>query len=187
MTQYCTSRDHAFLVAKYFLSLRRRVTHTVKFRTSPFGISLAPGNFIRVVTEASPYQSANNGTISSDGTIVSATSLEDGDYSVVYFAVDDDEVTSATMTVADGKVVEPALHDTLFTISDTTVSSNVYMVEQLTLGEDGMVDVMATEFPTTSTYNSKMAADVLNTSAYTTEADHAVPNSYADKPSVRGW
>ncbi len=169
MTQYCTSRDHAFLVAKYFLSLRRRVTHTVKFRTSPFGISLAPGNFIRVVTEASPYQSANNGTISSDGTIVSATSLEDGDYSVVYFAVDDDEVTSATMTVADGKVVEPALHDTLFTISDTTVSSNVYMVEQLTLGEDGMVDVVATEFPTSSAFNSSIALEVLDDAAFTTE------------------
>ncbi len=91
------------------------------------------------------------------------------------------------MTISGGKVLETALHDSLFTISDSTVSSNTYMVEQLTLGEDGMVDVMATEFPTTSTYNSKMAADVLNTSAYTTEADHAVPNSYADKPSVRGW
>ena len=169
MTQYCTSRDHAFLVAKYFLSLRRRVTHTVKFRTSPFGISLAPGDFIRVVTEASPYQSANNGTIASDGTIVSATNLEDGDYSVVYFAVDDDEVTSATMTVADGKVVEPALHDTLFTISDTTVSSNVYMVEQLTLGEDGMVDVVATEFPTSSAFNSSIALEVLDDAAFTTE------------------
>ena len=169
MTQYCTSRDHAFLVAKYFLSLRRRVTHTVKFRTSPFGLSLAPGNFIRVVTEASPYQSANNGTIAADGTIVSATELADGTYSIVYFGVDDDEVTPATMTVANGKAVEPDLYDSLFTISDTTVSSNVYMVEQLTLGEDGMVDVVATEFPTSSTFNSLMSLDVLDDAAFTTE------------------
>ena len=169
MTQYCTSRNHAFLVAKYFLSLRRRVTHTVKFRTSPFGLSLAPGNFIRVVTEASPYQSANNGTIAADGTIVSATELADGTYSIVYFGVDDDEVTPATMTVAGGKAVEPDLYDSLFTISDTTVSSNVYMVEQLTLGEDGMVDVVATEFPTSSTFNSLMSLDVLNDAAFTTE------------------
>jgi hypothetical protein len=169
MTQYCTSRDHAFLVAKFFLSLRRRVTHTVKFRTSPFGISLAPGNFIRVVTEASPYQSANNGTIASDGTIVSATDLEDGDYSIVFFRSDDDEVTEATMTVADGKVVETGLHDSLFTVTSTSTSSNVYMVEQLTLGEDGMVDVVATEFPTTSTFNSLMASDVLDDAEFTTE------------------
>ena len=43
------------------------------------------------------------------------------------------------------------------------------MVEQLTLGEDGMVDVVATEFPTTSTFNSLMAQDVLTDSAFTTE------------------
>jgi len=169
LTQFCTSRDHAFLVAKFFLSLRRRVTHTVKFRTSPFGISLAPGNFIRVVTEASPYQSARNGTISADGTIVSATAITDGTYSIVFFRSDDDEVTPATMTVAGGKAVETALYDSLFTISETSVSSNVYMVEQLTLAEDGMVDVVATEFPTTSTFNSLMAEDVLTDSAFTTE------------------
>jgi hypothetical protein len=169
LTQFCTSRDHAFLVAKFFLSLRRRVTHTVKFRTSPFGISLAPGDFIRVVTEASPYQSARNGTISADGTIVSATAVADGTYSIIFFRSDDDEVTPATMTVAGGKAVEPVLYDSLFTISDTSVSSNVYMVEQLTLGEDGMVNVVATEFPTTSTFNSLMAQDVLTNSAFTTE------------------
>ena len=169
LTQFCTSRDHAFLVAKFFLSLRRRVTHTVKFRTSPFGISLAPGNFIRVVTEASPYQSARNGTISADGTIVSATAITDGTYSIVFFRSDDDEVTPATMTVAGGKAVEPTLYDSLFTISEASVSSNVYMVEQLTLAEDGMVDVVATEFPTTSTFNSLMAQDVLTDSAFTTE------------------
>jgi hypothetical protein len=169
LTQFCTSRDHAFLVARYFLTLRKRVTHSVRFKTNPFGISLAPGSFIRVVTESSPYQSANNGTINADGTITSATEVKDGSYSIVFYQSLDDKVTEATMTVSGGKVLETALHDSLFTISDSTVSSNTYMVEQLTLGEDGMVDVMATEFPTTSTYNSKMAADVLNTSAYTTE------------------
>ena len=169
LTQFCTSRDHAFLVARYFLTLRKRVTHSVRFKTNPFGISLAPGSFIRVVTESSPYQSANNGTINADGTITSATELSDGSYSIVFYQSLDDKVTEATMTISGGKVLETALHDSLFTISDSTVSSNTYMVEQLTLGEDGMVDVMATEFPTTSTYNSKMAADILDTSAYTTE------------------
>jgi len=169
MTQFCTSRAHAFLVAKYFLSLRRRVTHTVKFRTSPFGISLAPGNFIRVVTESSPYQAASNGTISSDGTIVSATDLADGTYSIVCYGEFDDEVTEETLTVAGGKAVETDLYNKLFTVISTTTSSNVYMVEQLTLGEDGMVDVVATEFPATSALNSLMALDVLDDAAFTTE------------------
>ena len=149
--------------------MRRRVTHSVNFRTSPFGISLAPGNFIRVVTEASPYQSARNGTISADGTIVSATDVEDDTYSILFFRSSDDEVTEATMTVSGGKALEPALFDGLFTISESSISSNVYMVEQLTLGEDGMVDVTATEFPTSSTFNSLIAQDVLDDNAFTTE------------------
>ena len=43
------------------------------------------------------------------------------------------------------------------------------MVEQLTLGEDGMVDVVATEFPTSSTFNSLIAREVLDDAAFTTE------------------
>ena len=169
LTQFCTSREHAFLVAKYFLTLRNRVTHTVKFRTNPFGISLAPGSFIRVVTEASPYQAANNGSIAADGTVTSATELADGTYSIVFYQALDDQVTEGTMTIAGGKVVEPALHGSLFSITSSSISSNTYMIEQLTLGEDGMVDVVATEFPTTSSYNSLMATDVLSTSGYITE------------------
>lgn len=169
MTQYCTSRDHAFLTAKYLLSLRRRVTHSVKFQTSPHGLSLAPGDYIRVVTEASPYQSASNGSISADGTIVSATSLEDGEYSIVYFGVEDDDVTPASMKVVGGKAVDSDLFSKLFTVTSSTTSSNVYMVEQLTLNEDGMVDIVATEFPTTEAFNSLIAMDVLTDSRFVTE------------------
>jgi hypothetical protein len=171
MTQFCTSQDHAFLVAKYFLSLRRRVTHTVKFRTSPFGLSLAPGDYIRVITEASPYQPANNGTIADDGTIVSARELADGTYRIVHYGVEFDDVALSTMTVADGKVVETSLYDQLFSVVSQTVSANVYMVEQLTLGEDGMVDVVATEFPTRSdeSFNSVIADEVASNFRFITE------------------
>ena len=134
-----------------------------------FGISLAPGNFIRVVTESSPYQAASNGTISSDGTIVSATDLADGTYSIVCYGECDDEVTEETLTVTGGKAVQTDLYNKLFTVISTTTSSNVYMVEQLTLGEDGMVDVVATEFSATSALNSLMALDVLDDAAFTTE------------------
>ena len=43
------------------------------------------------------------------------------------------------------------------------------MVEQLTLGEEGLVDIVAVEFPTTSTLNSLIALDLLNDAAFTTE------------------
>jgi hypothetical protein len=169
LTQFCTSRQHAFMVAKYFMSLRRRVTHSVRFRTTPYGISLAPGDFIRVLTEASPYQPANNGVIDNTGTITSATTLADGVYAIIYYVSGGDETKSGTLTVANGKAIESALFNSVFTINNASVSSNTYMVEQLTLNEDGLVDVVATEFPSTSTLNSQIALDLLNDYAFTTE------------------
>lgn len=169
MTQYCTSRDHALLVAKFFLSLRRRVTHSVNFTTTPYGLSLAPGDYIRVVTESSPYSAANNGVIDAAGVITAATELADGSYPIIYYTSTNEETQTATLTVADGKAVETALWNSIFSVSSPAISSNVYMIEQLTLNEDGLVDIVATEFPTTSTYNSLIALDLASSGLFLTE------------------
>ena len=55
----------------------------------------------------------------------------------------------------------------MFTINDSTVSSNVYTVEQLTLGEDGIVEVSAVEFPTDAGYVSLIAQDVVDSGRFT--------------------
>jgi hypothetical protein len=169
MTQYCTSRQHAFMAAKYFLSLRRRVTHTIKLRTTPYGLSLAPGDYIRVLTQASPYNAANNGVVDSNLNITAVTPLSDGAYTVSYWNASFDDLLTETMTVANGKAIETKFADSIFTIADATVSSGTYMVEQLTLGEEGLVDIVAVEFPTTSSLNSLIALDLLNDAAFTTE------------------
>jgi hypothetical protein len=169
MTQYCTSREHAFMVAKYFLSLRRRVTHTINFKTTPYGLSLAPGDYIRVITQANVYNAANNGVVSATGEITSVTPLADGRYRVFYWNANFDEPRTEEMTVASGKVVEPKFYSSVFTVEDANVSSNTYMIEQLTIGEDGLVDIAAAHFPTTNTFNSTLALDLLNDSLFRTE------------------
>jgi hypothetical protein len=169
MTQYCTSREHAFMVAKYFLSLRRRVTHTINFKTTPYGLSLAPGDYIRVITQANVYNAANNGVVNATGEITSVTPLADGRYRVFYWNATFDEPRTEEMTVASGKVVEPKFYSSVFTVEDANVSSNTYMIEQLTIGEDGLVDIAAAHFPTTNTFNSTLALDLLNDSLFRTE------------------
>jgi hypothetical protein len=169
MVQYCTSRQHAFTVARYFMSLRRRVTHSVRFRTTPYGLNLAPGDYIRVITQASPYSAANNGVVDSALNITSVTPLAGGTYTVSYWNASFDDIKTETMTVANGKAVETKFADAIFTLVDASVASNTYMVEQLTLSEEGMVDIAAVEFPTTSTFNSLIALDVQNEAAFTTE------------------
>jgi hypothetical protein len=169
LTNYCTSVDHAKLVAKFFLSIRRRITHTIKFRTTPYGVDLAPGDYIKVATEASPYNAARNGTISADGTITSVSQIANGSYQVIYYAAGSEDIATATMTVSGGKVTQSALFNSVFTIQEVTTSENIYLVEQLTLSEEGLVEVAASEFPCNANLSSLVAQDVLTDSLFVFE------------------
>jgi hypothetical protein len=55
---HVSTRYHAILAAKYFLALRKHVTHSITFQTLPYGLALAPGQFIMVAVEMSPYNPA---------------------------------------------------------------------------------------------------------------------------------
>ena len=107
--------------------------------------------------------------VDSNLNITAVTPLSDGAYTVSYWNASFNEVQPETMTVAGGKAVEPKFADAIFTIVDATVSSGTYMVEQLTLSEEGLVDIVAVEFPTTSSLNSLIALDLLDDAAFTTE------------------
>ena len=48
MSEFCVSRDHAVMAARYILAMRRWVTHTVTFATGPQAAQLAPGMVIAV-------------------------------------------------------------------------------------------------------------------------------------------
>lgn len=162
LVSYCTSLHHAKLVGKFFLSIRKRVTHTIRFRTTPFGLSLAPGDYIKVVTEANPYSAARNGTISATGGVTSASSLSDGQYRILYYSSAFGDVQEGTMTISGGIVAETSLWGALFTIVDATTSENIYMVEQLSLAEDNTVQITASDFPCDANLSSVMAQDVIN-------------------------
>lgn len=169
LTEYCTSLHHAQMVGKFFLSIRKRVTHTIRFSTTPYGLILAPGNFIKVVTEANPYSAARNGVISATGGVTSVTSFSDGQYRILYYSSALGDVQSGTMTISGGIVAETALWGALFTIVDSTTSENIYMVEQLSLSEDNSVQITASEFPCDTNLSSLMAQDVLNDNRFVFE------------------
>lgn len=169
MTEYCTSREHAFLAAKFLISVRRRVTHLVKFTTSPFGLDLAPGDYIKVVTESSPYSAARNGVIDSTGVITSATALANGSYSITYYKSGSLDVESATLIVSNGRTSQSALFNSVFTVQNAAVSASVYMIEQLTVNEESNVEITASEFPCDEFGASLIARDILNDSNFILE------------------
>jgi len=170
LTQFCTSKHHAIQVAKYFLALRAYVTHTISFSTTAEGLSIGAGSFIKVITEASPYNAANTGTVNSSGVVTSVVDMPDGSYLVTFFKVGSDDIDTKRMKVSNGKVEDSTFHNIVFTVEDTTVSENIYIVEQLTFSQDGIVDIVASEHPCNNDGTSKIAAFVAGTSGFSIES-----------------
>ena len=166
LTKYVTSRSHARLVGKYFLALRKHVTHTIAFKTAAFGLDLAAGDMVKVVTEASPYNAANNGAVSTTGQITSAQTLTDGQYNVLYYSPTSNDVLSGSMQVTNMTTSDSKFFNTIFTIQTTTISQNIYLVEQLTLDQDNTVSIVASEFPCDDNSRSKMAIDITDDSKF---------------------
>ena len=170
LTQFCTSKDHAIKVAKYFLALRAYVTHTISFSTTAEGLSIGAGSYIKVITEASPYNAANTGTVNSSGVVTSVRDLPDGTYNVVFFKIGSDDISEGPMHVSNGKVESSTFRNIVFTVEDTTVSENIYIVEQLTFSQDGIVDIVASEHPCNPDGTSKIAAAVSDDSAFSIDS-----------------
>ncbi len=162
VTDLCTSRDHAVLIGKYMVTLRKRITHTCTFSTTPYGLDLAPGDYIRVITESSPYSAVRTGTIAADGTITLATSIEDGDYKIIYYATSTDDADAEEVTIrVDGGVVQGwTAGASIFSLVETLTSENVYRVEQLTLNQENIVEISASEFPCDNGSVSLIAKDI---------------------------
>ena len=169
LTQFCTSRGHAVKVAQYFLALRKFVTHTISFSTTVHGLNLRAGSFIKVITESSPYSSANNGTVSASGAVTSVKDLPDGMYDVSFFQSNSEDVEEAQMQVSGGRVADSRFHDSVFTVQDNNRSENVYVVEQLTFSQEGTVDIVASEHNCTSSGASEIAKLVADSNSVVVE------------------
>lgn len=161
LTDFCTNRAQALKTARFLLSIRRRVTHTVSFKTVPDALGIQPGSYIRVITEATTYSATNNGGITDAGTLVSVTSIANGNYDALIYNPITGAVTEQRITIQNNSVTDTALRGCLFTLLSLQTNASVYQVEQLTLDEDGLVNISAVEVPVDSTGVSIVAKDVL--------------------------
>lgn len=174
LSQFCTTERHAITAGKYFLALRELVTHTIKFTTTLSGLSLEAGDYIKVFTESMPFDIAKNGTVSSSGVVTSTSSIPDGDYVIDYFFtgtdvenVNEAGLRRATIRIANKAVADPNFHGIIFSIAnDTTISQNTYLVEQLTMADDGTVQIVASEHPCDVRGASRMNALIVSDSSF---------------------
>ena len=167
LSEFCTNREQALRTARFLLSVRRRITKTVSFKTVPDALGVQPGSYIRVITEASTYSSTANGSITDAGTLVSITTVEDGDYEALVYNPTTQEVTETTITVANNAVSDSQYHGSLFTLLSGSTDYSVYQIESLNLEEDGLVSISAVEVPTDASGVSIVAKDVLTPGNFT--------------------
>ena len=160
--KHITSDEHAAKVARYFLSLRKHLTHTITFKTLPWGLNLEAGKFIRVASEMSPYRPDNNGIIQPDGTIVAVSALADGAYNVYYWERQTTAVSEGVLHVKNGKATE--LFNVVFSLKESAGSSSeIYQIEALDIDEDGIVTIKASNYAVDENGISQLAKDVLDT------------------------
>lgn len=161
---HITSREHATKAAKYFLAVRKHITHTVSFQALPHGLSLAPGDYIMVAVEQSPYNPANNGIVMEDGTVVSVSSLADGSYSVFHWDRSQTTISEGTLTIVGG--IAQNLRNTVFSVKNAQQVNQVYQVEAIEVDENGIVSIKASSFPVDSAGTSLIAADMVSGSTF---------------------
>jgi hypothetical protein len=159
---HITSDEHAAKVARYFLSLRKNLTHTITFKTLPWGLNLEAGKFIRVASEMSPYRPDNNGIIQDDGTIVAINALADGAYNVYYWERQTTAVSEGVLHVKNGKANE--LFNSVFSLKESAGSvSEIYQIEALDIDQEGIVTIKASNYAVDANGVSQLAIDVLDT------------------------
>ncbi len=174
LSEFCTNRDQALRTARFLMSTRRRITKTVSFKTAPDGLTVQPGSYIRVITDATTYSSSTNGVVTEAGSLRPIGSIDTGKYDAIFYFPSDERVEEREILISTKRgrsSILPIGHQTfeeydgaLFTLLSTTTDHSLYQIDSLSLEEDGLVSISAVEVPTDDRGASIVAKDVLDES-----------------------
>lgn len=157
MTGFCTSRSHAETFLKYALLVQKEVDHSISFETTPgVAAGIAPGAYIKVASESTHTSRFNNGSIDSEGNVTGTSAPQDGTFTITYWSKGTTEVKTSEVTAVDGKVVDPAFHNIVYTVLVSGSEIRTYQVEAITINDEGFVEVTATHQPLNSSGGLKV-------------------------------
>lgn len=174
LTQFCTNREQAITTAKFMMSVRRRVDHVVSFKTTPNAdISIAPNNYIRVITQSNPNLERYMGVINLDGTITALADVNENDqFDAAIYAPGSDLQENVAVVLQNGIVQNQDLWGSVFVRNVNGVQrQNVYQIEEVTLDEDGLVNIRASFVPTQADGSSLIANEVRGDGAFVVSVD----------------
>jgi hypothetical protein len=166
LTMFCDNRAQALKTARFILASRRYVDHSITFKTVPNALGIEPGSYIKVVLEEIEFQTGRNLAIAADGHLSATEHVDDGTYQAFIYKPGAEDVEKVSLTIANDTVVEEEYRGAVASLLDVSFSHGIYQVEQITLDEDGLVDVSAVAVPSENDA-SKVAQLTLNEGAFT--------------------
>lgn len=172
LSDYCTSLEHAIDFGCYIIRVKRMVTHTIRFKTTPDALvaSIAPGEYIKVAMDYTFYDEFANGIVLDNGTIVTSREdlLGDGTHEVTSWDGSAETTSDITLTVADGLGSPTGI---IFVKKTTTSQVRTYKIETISIAEDGSIEIEAVHHPTSSTGHAAITA---NWTTYETDANWVI-------------
>lgn len=166
LTDYITTREHAISVARYYLSLRRRITHKIEFETTPeMMANVTPGDYILVYSRVNPNQPSRTGVIEADGTVrMMGSDLTPGIYDGYWWNPGEDEIRSGPIVVNGYSRVSaganPICCGAVFSVTSqsnstceyynaTEATAVTYQVDQIEINDEGIITVNGSVYPVT--------------------------------------
>jgi hypothetical protein len=190
LVKFCTNVEQAIDVACYFIRMRRLITHTIAFSTTPDGLTngLAAGHYIKVAMDLAYFDQFSNGVILEDGTVLSTRNdlLPTGSHQVVAWDGASDFIYDTTVTVDSNGKASPA--GIVFAKKTTVSQVYTYKVEKISISEDGLIDIEAVHHPCDANGISEIGK---NWTTYQTDSNWVVEGNetepdYCTCPLVSG-
>jgi hypothetical protein len=153
ISDYATSERHAIDRAKWECLIRKYVTHTVTFKTTPTEAALDIGAVFKVGMETINYNQPQNGAIAENGEVTAWPPLPDGTWPVLLWDGKTDAIQETNLVIAGGKA---NFRSSVFCLRNSISDVQTYKTQSLSFDEDGNIDVVATYFPTDAAGNSLM-------------------------------
>tara|TARA_Y100001973_G_scaffold941_1_gene1224 strand:- start:3164 stop:4843 length:1680 start_codon:yes stop_codon:yes gene_type:complete len=151
LSGFCTTENHAKKFAKHILKIRKEVDHGISFKTGPqFCLNLSPGQYIRVVSEATHIDGYANGVITEGGEVITTDPITETNASIYYWKPGTTEVLEqAGVNFVTGQNLPT--ERVLFTLKETVTSNRVYKIETISYSEDGLIEISGSHAPLTDT------------------------------------
>lgn len=173
LSKWCTNYRQAIDAACYYIRFVTLNDHNISFTTTPdvLAARLYSGGYFIMDVDVISYNTAFQGFIQSDGTIVStrpwAMPMADGEYVALTWDMETDPA-ERNIVIADGQATPI---NVFFAVRSSALKPRVYEIRKLDIDANGVITVNAFHHPTNSAGMSLMG---VNWTTYQTDANWVI-------------